>query len=59
MATEENFPSFARDIQPLFREKDRASMKARFDLWNYRDVSTNAQTILAQISSGSMPCDGK
>ena len=40
MATEANFPSFARDIQPLFREKDRASMKRRFDLWNYRDVST-------------------
>jgi hypothetical protein len=59
MATEENFPSFARDIQPLFREKDRASMKGRFDLWNYLDVSMHAQAILAQLSSGSMPCDGK
>lgn len=59
MATEENFPSFTKDIQPLFREKDRISMMSHFDLWNYRDVSTNAQAILAQLSSGRMPCDGK
>jgi hypothetical protein len=59
MATEENFPSFARDIQPLFREKDRVSMKRRFDLWNYHDVSTHAQSIFEQLSSGRMPCDGK
>jgi hypothetical protein len=59
MAAEEHLPSFARDIQPLFREKDRASMKGRFDLWNYHDVSTHAQAILAQLSSGRMPCDGK
>ncbi len=59
MATEANVPSFARDIQPLFREKDRSSMKGRFDLLNYRDVITHAQAILVQLSRGSMPCDGK
>jgi hypothetical protein len=59
MATNANAPSFARDIQPLFREKDRASMSWRFDLWNYHDVSTHAQPILERLSSGVMPCDGK
>jgi hypothetical protein len=59
MATEKNLPSFARDIQPLFWEKDRASMKRRFDLWNYHDVSTYARPILEQLSSSRMPCDGK
>jgi hypothetical protein len=59
MATNDSAPSFARDIQPLFREKDRASMSWRFDLWNYQDVSTHAQLILERLSSGVMPCDGK
>ena len=59
MATNASAPSFARDIQPLFREKDRASMSWRFDLWNYHDVSTHAQLILERLSSGVMPCDGK
>jgi hypothetical protein len=59
MTMKENIPSFARDIRPLCREKDRASMKSRFDLWNYHDVSTHARPILKQLSSGRMPCDGK
>jgi hypothetical protein len=52
-------PSFARDIQPLFRARDRASMSRHFDLGNYHDVSTHAQAILERLSSGTMPCDGK
>jgi hypothetical protein len=28
-----------------------------FDLANYQDVRTHAQTILARLSSGTMPCD--
>lgn len=59
MATQESALSFARDIQPLFREKDRTSMRRLFDLWNYQDVSTHAQPILARLTSGTMPCDGK
>jgi hypothetical protein len=35
--------SFAQDIKPLFRDKDRNSMRGRFDL----------------LRSGTMPCDGK
>jgi len=35
MTTQESVPSFARDIQPLFRESDRASMEFAFDLWDY------------------------
>jgi hypothetical protein len=57
MATESNTPSFARDIQPLFRETDRESMDFAFDLWNYQDVRTYAQDILERLEDGSMPCD--
>ena len=59
MTTQESTPTFARDIQPLFRARDRASMSWAFDLWNYHDVSTHAQAILERLSSGTMPCDGK
>ena len=51
-------PAFAKDIKPLFREKDRASMAARFDLWSYQDVRTNASAILEVLRAGTMPCDG-
>ena len=46
MTTQESTPSFARDIQPLFRMRDRISMRRAFDLWDYHDVSTHAQAIL-------------
>src|SRR5947208_6866153 len=59
MTTQESTPSFARDIKPLFRARDRASMSWAFDLENYHDVSTHAQAILERLSSGTMPCDGK
>jgi hypothetical protein len=32
-------PTFASDIKPLFREKDRNSMLRRFDLWSLADVT--------------------
>ena len=51
-------PSFADDIKPLFRERDRSSMLHRFDLWSYQDVRDNAEDIVAVLRSGSMPCDG-
>ncbi|MGN6431209.1 MAG: hypothetical protein ACTHNB_10830 [Gaiellaceae bacterium] len=51
-------PSFASDIQPLFRERDRQSMQFAFDLWSEHDVATNADAILERVRSGSMPCDG-
>jgi hypothetical protein len=50
--------SFDADIKPLFREKDRDSMRARFDLWSYADVQTNADAIGEHLKNGSMPCDG-
>jgi hypothetical protein len=59
MATESSTPSFARDIQPLFRETDRESMEFAFDLWNYQDVYTYAEDILERLEDGSMPCDGE
>jgi hypothetical protein len=57
MATEDSTPSFARDIQPLFRESDRESMDFAFDLWDYHDVSAHAQDILERLADGTMPCD--
>lgn len=35
--------SFARDIRPLFREKDRDSMMRAFDLFDYADVVEHGQ----------------
>jgi hypothetical protein len=50
--------SFETDIKPLFRPLDRESMQATFDLWSHDDVSRHADAILAQLQSGTMPCDG-
>jgi hypothetical protein len=49
---------FAEQIKPLFREKDRQSMRLHFDLGSYEDVSTYADRILDRLRRGSMPCDG-
>ncbi len=59
MTTQESTPSFAQDIKPLFRTRDRLSMRWAFDLGNYHSVSTHAQAILERLSSGTMPCGGK
>jgi hypothetical protein len=50
--------SFDADIKPLFREKDRDSMRRAFDLWSYADVRSHADAIAARLKDGSMPCDG-
>jgi hypothetical protein len=50
--------SFERDIRPLFRAKDRDSMAAAFDLFDYEDVAENADAIVDAVRSGQMPCDG-
>ena len=52
-------PSFANDIKPLFRDKDRNSMLSRFDLWSHPDVRDNAPAILEVLRAGTMPCDGQ
>jgi hypothetical protein len=49
--------SFDADIKPLFREKDRDSMRRAFDLWSYADVQAHADAIAARLKDGSMPCD--
>ncbi|HYB00608.1 MAG TPA: hypothetical protein VED37_10370 [Ktedonobacteraceae bacterium] len=59
MAIDNSVPSFARDIKPLFREKDRDEMKFAFDLWDYNDVRTHAEDILERVGDGSMPCDSE
>lgn len=50
---------FESDIRPLFREKDIQSMSAKFDLASYDDVRASAESILAAVSNGTMPCDGQ
>jgi len=57
-ATEGEALSFARDIKPLFREKDRDSMRSAFDLFDYPDVASHADAIVGVLRSGKMPCDG-
>jgi CDGSH-type Zn-finger protein/truncated hemoglobin YjbI len=49
---------FEQNIRPLFRGRDRNSMKSHFDLWSYDDVSKHADAILQELEKGSMPCDG-
>ena len=49
---------FDSNIKPLFRAKDRESMRRHFDLGSYEDVSAHADGILERLRSGSMPCDG-
>ena len=41
--------SFDADIKPLFREKDRDSMRSAFDLWSYADVQTHAAAIAERL----------
>jgi hypothetical protein len=50
--------SYADDIKPLFRERDRGAMLSHFDLWSYDDVVQHKDAILEQVEDGSMPCDG-
>ena len=49
---------FEQHIKPLFRERDRDSMRFRFDLWSLEDVSMHADAILHRLDAGTMPCDG-
>ena len=51
-------PGFEAEIKPMFRERDRESMKRAFDLWSHDDVSQHADAILARLRAGTMPCDG-
>jgi hypothetical protein len=50
--------SFAEHVKPLFRERDRKSMRFAFDLWSHADVSQHANAILDRLKAGTMPCDG-
>lgn len=50
--------SYARDIRPLFRDRDVRSMAFAFDLSSYDDVRQNAEAIYGRLANGTMPCDG-
>ena len=49
---------FEAHIRPLFRERDRTSMRFAFDLWSRDDVQQHATEILQRLRDGTMPCDG-
>lgn len=49
---------FGEHVKPLFRRKDRQSMRFAFDLWAYDDVTHHSEAILARLKAGTMPCDG-
>jgi hypothetical protein len=50
--------TFARDIRPLFRDRDVGSMSSHFDLSSYEEVRDNAEPIYERLADGTMPCDG-
>ena len=50
--------AFARDIRPLFTDRDVSSMSSRFDLSAYDDVRANAELIYERLADGTMPCYG-
>jgi truncated hemoglobin YjbI len=50
--------SYAQHIKPLFRERDRQSMRFAFDLWSHGEVAQHADAIFARLEAGTMPCDG-
>ncbi len=49
---------FEQHIKPLFRDRDRNSMRFAFDLWSHEDVTKHADAILERLRNGTMPCDG-
>jgi CDGSH-type Zn-finger protein/truncated hemoglobin YjbI/ferredoxin len=49
---------FEQHVKPLFRERDRQSMRFAFDLWSHDDVAEHADAILDRLQAGTMPCDG-
>ena len=49
---------FEQHVKPLFRERDRQSMRFAFDLWSREDVDRHADAILDRLEAGTMPCDG-
>jgi hypothetical protein len=50
--------SYAAHVKPLFRERDRESMRFAFDLFSHDDVAAHADAILERLAAGTMPCDG-
>jgi hypothetical protein len=52
------YDGFARDVRPLFTDRDRASMRWAFDLGDVAAVREHADAILEQLAAGRMPCYG-
>jgi hypothetical protein len=49
--------AFARDIRPLFSDRDVGSMSRFFDLSSYDDVRANAERVYERLAYGSWPAD--
>lgn len=58
LPAEDESVSFEQHIKPLFRTRDRQSMRFAFDLWSHDDVTEHGAAILARVRNGTMPCDG-
>ena len=50
--------SYEAHIKPMFRDRDRESMRFAFDLWAHADVASHADAIAERLKAGTMPCDG-
>ncbi len=50
--------SYDAHIKPMFRDRDRDSMRFSFDLWSHADVASHADAIAERLRAGTMPCDG-
>jgi hypothetical protein len=50
--------TFARDIRPLFNDRDVNAMSSHFDLSAYDQVRDHAEAIYARLANGTMPCYG-
>ena len=50
--------SYARDIPPLFRQRDIDAMGRRLKLDSFDEVSRRAEDMLDRLEADNMPCDG-
>lgn len=50
---------FEAHIRPLFRRRDRDSMRFALDLWSCDEVREHAEEVHERVANGSMPCDGR
>jgi hypothetical protein len=58
MAASDEPLGFAKHVKPLFRRRDRRSMRFALNLLSHDDIARNSDAILGRLRDGAMPCDG-